>query len=156
MSGRELLSSRVHLYRDNCSLQPCQAEDYPQWNPERNVRALSRRQRDQDHQHREVGSPQVTLKIVSSIHCSIGYIVGVCCIKIRDKYVTQGKSWYHKDKLNLHNIPFLMWSSLGSRHLSTTFSGLYSNNYHKYFMLFSRGVDQCLGVNQHLGVTPIS
>ena len=65
MSWRELLPSRVHLHRHHRPVQPREAEEHPERNSSRDVGALPRRQRDQDHQHREAGPPQVALQIVS-------------------------------------------------------------------------------------------
>ena len=66
MSRRELLPAGVHLHRHDRALQPRQAEGHSQRDSPRDLRALPRRQRDQDHQHGEVGPPQVALQIVSS------------------------------------------------------------------------------------------
>ena len=66
MSRRELLPAGVHLHWHDRAVQPRQAEGHSQRDSPRDLRALPRRQRDQDHQHGEVGPPQVALQIVSS------------------------------------------------------------------------------------------
>ena len=65
MSGRELLSPRVYVHWHDREVQPRQAEEHSLRHPERDVRALPRRQRDQDHQHRQARPSQVALQIVS-------------------------------------------------------------------------------------------
>ncbi len=66
MSRRELLPAGVHLHGHDRAVQPRQAEGHSQRDSPRDLRALPRRQRDQDHQHGKVGPPQVALQIVSS------------------------------------------------------------------------------------------
>ncbi len=81
MSRRELLPARVHLHRHDRALQPRQAEGHSQRDSPRNLRALPRRQRDQDHQHGEAGPPQVALQIVSSQFQKISFFKFISIVR---------------------------------------------------------------------------